>query len=127
MWNVRFAHGDLFAPLGLPARRYDLVTANPPYISSAEVPTLQRDIKDHEPLLALDGGDDGLQLVRRIVEEAPRWLRDEGVLALEIGAGQAEQVSSLFASHGFREIRAARDYGGIDRVVSGIRPVLAQK
>ena len=119
VWNVRFAQGDLFAALGAPARRYDLVTANPPYIATGEVPTLQRDIKDHEPHLALDGGDDGLALVRRIVDEAPRWLRDGGVLAMEIGAGQADSVRALLTARGFDDVRAARDYGGIDRVVSG--------
>lgn len=120
VWNVRFAVGDLFAPLGAPSARYDLVTANPPYIAAGEIPTLQPDIKDHEPRLALDGGADGLALVRRIVAECPRWLRPGGALAMEIGAGQADEVRSLFESAGFTDVRAAKDYGGIERVVSGV-------
>jgi release factor glutamine methyltransferase len=124
VWNVRFVAGDLFGALGAPSRRYDLITANPPYIASAEVPTLQRDIQDHEPRLALDGGDDGLSIVRRIVDEAPRWLRAGGALAMEIGAGQAEEARAIFERRGFADLRLARDYGGIDRVVSGVWPRL---
>ena len=124
VWNVRFAHGDLFAPLldraGKPARKYDLVVGNPPYVASAEIPTLMADVRDHEPRLALDGGADGLDLVRRIVDEAPRWLREGGALALEVGAGQAPQVIALLTARGFGDVRANRDYGGHERVVSGV-------
>lgn len=120
IWNVRFAHGDLFAPLGAPRAVYDLVVANPPYIATAEIATLQADIRDHEPHLALDGGADGLFLVRRIVGEARAWLRPGAALALEIGAGQAPEVEEIFRRAGYRDVRRARDYGGHDRVVSGI-------
>jgi release factor glutamine methyltransferase len=114
IWNVRFAVGDLLAPGG----PYDLITANPPYIATAEIATLQADIREHEPRLALDGGADGLDLVRRIVAAAPKWLRPGGVLAMEIGAGQADDVADLFARD-FTDVRKTRDYGGHDRVVSG--------
>ena len=124
VWNVRFLVGDLFAPLGdveaKGAPRYELIVSNPPYIATAELPTLQPDIRDHEPRLALDGGDDGLAIVRRIVLEAPSWLISGGALALEIGAGQADQVRALFAERGFADVRSARDYGGIERVISGV-------
>lgn len=120
VWNVRFAAGDLVAPLGAPRRIYDLVVSNPPYIPSDEIPSLQPDIKDHEPRLALDGGADGLAIVRRIVDEAPRWIRPGGALALEIAAGQSNAVRALFEAHGFSDVRADKDYGGIERVVSGI-------
>ena len=116
IWNVRFAVGDLFAPLG--DARYDLITANPPYIATGEIDTLQADIRDHEPRLALDGGADGLDLVRRIVAAAPRYLRASGALAMEIGAGQAPEVERLFRAH-FVDVKSTRDYGGHDRVVSG--------
>lgn len=121
VWNVRFATGDLFAPLGAPRPIYDLVVANPPYIPSGEIPGLQADIRDHEPHLALDGGNDGLDLVRRIAREAPAWLRSGGALAMEIGAGQAAEVERVFVSNGFRDVKRARDYGGHERVVSGTR------
>ncbi len=120
VWNVRIAVGDLFAPLGRPRALYDLVTANPPYIAASEIPTLPPDVRDHEPRLALDGGDDGLELVRRILAEAPRWIRAGGTLAMEIGAGQADETRALFEKAGFLDVRAAKDYGGIERVVSGL-------
>ncbi len=115
IWNVRFAVGDLLAPGG----PYDLITANPPYIATSEIATLQADIRDHEPRLALDGGADGLDLVRRIVAAAPGWLAPGGALAMELGAGQAEEVVRLFEAHGFTDVQKTRDYGGHDRVVSG--------
>ncbi len=121
VWNVRFAVGDLFAPLGEASPRYDLIVANPPYIATGEIPTLQADIRDHEPHLALDGGADGLSIVRRIVQEAPRWLRPSGALAMEIGAGQAPAVEELLRARGFSDVKSTRDYGGHDRVVSGVR------
>lgn len=120
IWNVRFALGDLFAPLGEASPSYDLITANPPYIATDEIKTLQADIKDHEPRMALDGGADGLDFVRRIVAEAPRWLRPGGALAMEIGAGQSDEVAALFEAQ-LRDVRRTRDYGGHERVVSGIK------
>ncbi len=122
VWNVRFCAGDLFAALPPPRRAYDLVTANPPYIATAEIAGLQPDIRDHEPHLALDGGADGLDLVRRIVDEAPHHLTAGGALAMEIGAGQAEAVAALYLARGFTEVRRVRDYGGHERVVSGRAP-----
>ncbi|MBI2395704.1 MAG: peptide chain release factor N(5)-glutamine methyltransferase [Deltaproteobacteria bacterium] len=122
VWNVRFAAGDLFGPLGPPRRIHDLVVANPPYIATGEIAQLQPDIRDHEPRLALDGGEDGLVVVRRIVAEAPQWLRPGGALALELAAGQAEEVERLFLAAGFDDVRRAVDYGGHERVVSGRVP-----
>lgn len=117
-YNVAFGVGDLFAPVG--ERRFDVVTANPPYIASAEIPTLQSDIKDFEPRVALDGGADGLDVVRRIVAEAPARLVPGGVLALEIGAGQADATAELLRASGFVDVRADRDIARIERVVSGV-------
>lgn len=119
VFNVRFAVGDLFSALGDPSPRYDLITANPPYIATGEIAELQADIRDHEPHLALDGGADGLDLVRRIVAEAPKWLAQDGTLAMEIGAGQAPAVEELLRARGFADVKSTRDYGGHDRVVSG--------
>lgn len=122
VWNVRFALGDLFAPLGEPRPIYDLVVANPPYIASDEIPTLQPDVRDHEPHLALDGGQDGLEFVRRIVAEAPKHLRAGGALAMELGAGQAPMVEEIFLRGGFTDVRRKQDYAGHERVVSGSLP-----
>jgi release factor glutamine methyltransferase len=115
-YNVSFAQGDLFAS----ARgQYELITANPPYIPSGDIATLQADVRDHEPRLALDGGADGLDFVRRIVDDAPTHLVPGGVLALEIGAGEAADTAKILADRGFAQIEVAKDYGQIERVVSG--------
>lgn len=118
VYNIAFYTGDLFAPAF--GRHFDVVTANPPYVPTAEIPTLMPDVRDHEPRLALDGGADGLDFVRRIVSEAPHHLVPGGLLAMEIGAGQAPQVAELFAQHGFLDVRADRDIARIERVVSGL-------
>jgi release factor glutamine methyltransferase len=120
-YNVAFREGDLFASV-LPGARFDVVTANPPYIASGEIPALSADIRDFEPRLALDGGADGLDLVRRIVDQAPAFLEPAGVLAVEIGLGEAAATSALLAERGFSDVRIERDYGKIERVVSGVRP-----
>jgi release factor glutamine methyltransferase len=119
VWNVRIVAGDLFAPLGSPRARYDLVVANPPYIPTGEIAALQPDIKDHEPKLALDGGADGLDLVRRIADEARAWLRPGGALAIEVGAGQSVAARTIFEKNGYFDVRATKDYGGVERVISG--------
>jgi release factor glutamine methyltransferase len=75
-----------------------------------------------EPALALDGGPDGLTLVRRLVTAAPALLAAGGALALEIGAGQAAATAALLAAAGFSDVRTRRDLGGVERVVSGVKP-----
>jgi len=120
VWGVDFVESDL--DTAVPAgQRFDLVTGNPPYIPSGDIAGLDADVRDHEPRLALDGGKDGLELVRRILPLAFRRLRSGGVLALEIGHDQASRVKDLFVSAGFSDVSGERDYGGIERVVSGVR------
>jgi release factor glutamine methyltransferase len=128
--GVTVTVGDLFAPLSTasdpfaeePGARllFDLVTANPPYIPASDISGLTSDIRDFEPRLALDGGDDGLAILKRVVAEAPAHLRPGGVLAVEVGAGEADAVRALFQECRFREIEVARDYARIERVVSGV-------
>jgi release factor glutamine methyltransferase len=119
-YNVAWRQGDLFDAVPLPAR-FDLVTANPPYIAVGDFASLQADVRDHEPRLALDGGDDGLSLVRRVVDGAPaRLAAPGGVLAVEVGAGQAPAVAELFERAGFSGVEVRRDYARIERVVSGM-------
>lgn len=111
--------GDLFSALPEPHRGFDLVMANPPYIPTGELSTLSRDIIDFEPHLALDGGVDGLSVLRRIVEQTPQHLAPGGVLALEVGFGQAGAVQELMRARGFQGVETKKDYGGHERVVSG--------
>jgi release factor glutamine methyltransferase len=120
-YNVAFVESDLFDQIP-PESRFDVITANPPYIASSEIAGLMPDVRDFEPRGALDGGPDGLDFVRRIVCGAPAFLDPGGVLAMEIGAGEAPAVRALFEEQGYGEIRVDRDYGKIERVVSGIRP-----
>lgn len=115
-YNVAFVRSDLFADV---RGKFDVVTANPPYIPTSEIDALQADIREFEPRIALDGGADGLAIVRRIVDAAPSHLAPGGVLAIEIGMGEAARTVELFEERGFEDVRADRDYGRIERVVSG--------
>jgi len=118
-FSVRVVAGDLFAPFY--SERFELVTANPPYIPTGEIAELAPDIRDFEPALALDGGADGLDVVRVLVSGASRHLEPGGVLALEVGHDQAARVTDLLGLAGFGEIQVRRDYGAHERVVSATR------
>jgi len=118
IWNVDFRHADLLAGFSA-GTQFDLISANPPYIPDEEVPTLSADIRNHEPRAALCGGPDGLGLIRRLLKAAPALLGPGGVLALEVGFGQADRVAKGFAAYGFSEVQQERDYAQIARVVSG--------
>ena len=117
---ITFVEGDLAAPLAALAP-FDLVAANLPYIPSAEIDALAAEVRA-EPRLALDGGADGLALVRRLVADAPALLAAGGALVLEVGAGQARATAALLEAVGFRDLRLRRDLGEIERVVSGVKP-----
>jgi release factor glutamine methyltransferase len=121
-YNVGFVRSDLLAAFDPERHRFDLITANPPYIAEGEIPTLSVDIRSFEPHLALTGGADGLDFLRKIVSEAPAFLADDGVLAVEIGSDQGPAVRDLFAAAGYRDVAVQKDYGGLDRVVSGRKP-----
>lgn len=118
-YNVALRQGDLFAAVDAGAR-FDLITSNPPYIASGELASLMPDVRDFEPRLALEGGPDGLTVLRRLIAEAPAHLAPGGVLAVEVGAGEAPDVARLFGDAGLVHVEVARDYGRIERVVSGV-------
>ena len=119
--SVGLVEGDLLAPIPEP-HRFDLIVANPPYIPRAELAEQDPGIRDFEPTHALDGGSDGLELVRRIVQAAPARLAPAGVMATEIGCQQADRVAALFEQAGLQQIERHRDCGGQQRVVSGCKP-----
>jgi release factor glutamine methyltransferase len=122
-WGVELLAGDLDAPLpGELAGRVDVLCANVPYVPSGAIPTLPRDVRDHEPRLALDGGPDGLDLLRRVAARAPGWLAPGGFLLCEIGEDQGEAAAALLAEAGLAEIAVLPDMAGGDRVVEGRRP-----
>jgi len=93
--RIEFREGDGFAALQ-PGARFDLIISNPPYIPSAEIETLQREVRDHDPRPALDGGPDGMDYFRRLAAEAAAFLRPGGKLMLEFGDGQAGEVGRIF-------------------------------
>ncbi len=119
--NVRFVQGDLFQPLRA-RHRFELIVSNPPYIPSAEIAELMPEVRDFEPRLALDGGADGISVLRRLVSEAPAHLTPGGVLACELGADQSARAVELFEAAGFTDVRRHKDLGGHERVVSGQLP-----
>ena len=101
---------------------FDLVVTNPPYIATAEIATLPREVRDFDPRAALDGGADGLAAYRAIVADAGRLLAPGAILVMEVGAGQAVVVSALAGAAGFTAIAATPDLAGIPRVVSARYP-----
>jgi release factor glutamine methyltransferase len=117
---VTWLEGDLALPLAAHGP-FDLIVANLPYIPTMDIPNLPPDVRA-EPHLALDGGADGLALVRRLVATAPRLLAPGGALVLEIGLGQAAATRQLLVDVGLTDLRVRRDLGGVDRVVSARTP-----
>jgi len=109
--------------LGAPfARVFGGVLANLPYVRRADIPLLSKQVRDHEPVLALDGGCDGLSAIRRLVADAPRLVLPGGWLLLEVGFGQADEVAGLLSgSPCWKDVEATPDLAGIPRIVSGRR------
>jgi release factor glutamine methyltransferase len=97
---------------------FDLIVSNPPYIASGVIPTLDEEVREHDPRLALDGGPDGLEPYRILLSEAGRLLAPGGLLAVEIGYDQAEELRSLAGSHGLEILRIAHDLSGNPRCVA---------
>lgn len=114
--EASFVQGDLFEPV---SGKYDCIVSNPPYIASREVDVLMEEVRDHEPRMALDGGEDGLYFYRKIAAQSPKYLKDRGRIFLEIGFDQGEAVAGLLAP-AFDEVRIVQDLAGLDRVVCGI-------
>lgn len=111
---------------GLADEDYDLVVSNPPYIATAEIETLDPEVRDHEPRLALDGGPDGLDAYRLLAPEILRVLKAGGHFAVEIGAGQKVAVEALFKAAGAAGVRTVRDLSDRDRVVAGFKKPLGK-
>ena len=97
----------------------DVIVSNPPYIESEVIPTLMPEVRVHEPMMALDGFEDGLYFYREITANAPAYLKNKGYLLFEIGYNQGEAVADLMRMTGFVNIRIKKDLAGLDRVVYG--------
>ncbi len=118
--RIELLQGDLFAPLP-PEVRFDVIVANPPYVPAGELPALARELA-FEPRLALDGGEDGLLVSRRLVAGAPGWLRPGGTLLVEMHERHLEALPALFREAGLREVEARFDLAGLPRFTLGRQP-----
>lgn len=114
--RVDFVRSNLFERLE--NRTFDVIVSNPPYIPAGDIEGLQAEVKDHEPRAALDGGVDGLDFYRAIVRDSVNFLKPEGLLAFEVGWGQAEDVCRLMREK-YSDICVNKDLAGIERVVTG--------
>lgn len=118
--RIRFHQGDTFAGLP-PGCRFDLIASNPPYIPRAEIATLDPEVRDFDPTLALDGGEDGLNFYRRFASEAGDFLAKGGKVMLEFGDGQATELKSIFQKAAWRVEKIIRDYTGRERIIVAAR------
>lgn len=116
--NIQWLQSNLFQEV---EGTYDIIVSNPPYIATEVIKELMPEVREHEPVSALDGAEDGLYFYRQIAGQAAAYLKPEGKLFLEIGYDQAEAVTGLLKENGFQQIEAVKDYAGLDRVVWGSR------
>lgn len=113
--RIAFARSDIFS--GFEDQKFDAILSNPPYIPAADIPTLQAEVRDFDPLIALTDGGDGLSIIKGIIDGSPEYLSAGGFLLLEIGFGQAETVAEMFDRKVWDEINFLSDLQGIERVV----------
>jgi release factor glutamine methyltransferase len=115
--RVDFMESDLFSTVPNDAK-FDFVLSNPPYIASTDMPTLQSDVRDYEPHLALDGGTNGTEVIERLIPQAAARLNPGGWLLMEVGADNAQRVEELIQANGSFEIaETVKDIAGLPRVV----------
>ena len=112
--NVTFIQSDLFTNV---TGKYDIIVSNPPYIRTDEIPKLMEEVKSHEPVMALDGMEDGLYFYKKICSEASDYLNDNGKIFFEIGYDQGDDVSEILRQNRFCNIEVLKDLSGNDRVV----------
>lgn len=118
--KIEFLHSNLFDGLKR-KRKFDIIVSNPPYIPTKEIEKLDKNVRECDPVLALDGGEDGLNFYREIISKAPDRLNNGGLLFFEVGKGQAQDVKKFLKENGFEEIKIIKDYNKIERVICGKR------
>jgi release factor glutamine methyltransferase len=118
--NVSFFEGHLFEPVssGTSEQLFDFIISNSPYIKTNDIKDLQPEIREWEPINALDGGQDGLDYYRRIIPAAQKFLKDNGILMLELGAGCANDVAGMCERTGYTQIETEKDLAGIERIIT---------
>jgi len=112
--SASFVQSDLFENV---EGTFDIIVSNPPYIRTADIAQLQKEVREHDPVGALDGGEDGLVFYRKIAAQAVNYLEKEGRLIFEIGFDQAQEVADILETHGYTDIRVIKDLAGLNRVV----------
>ncbi len=116
--RCQFIEGDLFEPLAEYKDRFDMIVSNPPYIKTSEIDTLQPEISKFEPRGALDGGEDGLKYYKQIIGRADEYLKQSGLLIIELGAGQLREVQEIISSSAkYAGTSVKKDLSGLDRVL----------
>lgn len=119
--KINFIKSNIFSGIEDKGLELDVIVSNPPYIRRADINTLHTQVKDYEPYIALEGGEDGLNFYRDITRESVKYLKDKGILAFEVGHDQAEDVSEILKHNGYTNIYTKKDLQGIDRVVIGFK------
>ena len=119
--RVEFIKSDLFSAIKDKDIKFDVIVSNPPYIPKKDIKTLHTQVKDYEPYIALEGGDDGLDFYRSITEQSKLYLKENGILAYEVGHDQAKDVAKIMEINGYTKIYTKKDLQGIDRVVIGYK------
>lgn len=119
--RITFLKSDVFSSLENEDIKFDIIVSNPPYIRKADIAGLEVDVKNYEPSLALDGGDDGFDFYRKITEDSIKFIKDNGILGYEVGYDQAEDVKKIMIQSGYGDIRILEDLASIQRVVIGTK------
>lgn len=113
--NVEIVKSDLFDSI---SGTFDIIVSNPPYIPTRDINGLEKEVLEYDPIISLDGGEDGLNFYRKIIESVPRFLKDDGLIYLEFGVGQSEYIANLMRAN-FDNIEIVKDYSGLDRYIKG--------
>ena len=114
--DVTLIKSDLFSAV---TGKYDVIVSNPPYIPTKDIEQLEPEVRNYDPMLALDGTEDGLEFYRKIIDDAHKYLNEDGAIIFEIGYDQGEAVSTLLTKAGYQAVRVIKDLTGRDRIVSG--------
>ncbi len=117
--DINILRSDMFESV---IDSYDIIVSNPPYIKTAEIQNLDKEVKDYDPHLALDGGEDGLKFYRIIAEKAMDYLKSDGYLVLEIGYDQEDDLRKLFEEAGFENVKVTKDLSGLPRMLTARVP-----
>lgn len=118
--NVKLLESNLFERIDK-EEKFHIIASNPPYIPTDSIDSLQEEVKDYEPRIALDGGREGMEFYKRIVPESKEYLQERGLLIFEIGFDQGRAVEDLMIAEGFKDVKILKDLQGLDRAVLGIK------